>query len=104
MNRAPRVKMLTQSTFEQLCRQACSNPEQPRPDETVDDAFWRGVCQQVSRYLNAPLMFRPSGGGSRGNIYRITLLELVEGRLKGSYYPVAIASNFINAALEKEDG
>jgi hypothetical protein len=49
-------------------------------------------------------MFRPSGGVSRGNIYRITLLELVEGRLRGSYDPVAIASTFINAALDREDG
>lgn len=103
MNRAPRVKTLTRSTFEHLCRQACSNPEQSRQDETGDDALWRGVCREVSRYLNVPLMFRPSGGGSRGHIYRITLLELVEGRLQGAFDPVAIASSFIDSTSDGEN-
>lgn len=102
MNRAPGIKTLTQSTFEQLCRQACSNPPPQQREETVDDAYWRSICLEVSRHLNAPLFFRPSEGGSRGHIYRITLLEMVDGKLRGSFDPVAVANDFIDVASGSE--
>lgn len=96
-------KMLNQFAYIELCRKASNNPVEPRPDETVEDAYWRNVCREVSHHLfpNAPIQFQPTKGGSRGHVYRLTLLRLVEGRLSGSFDPLEVASKYINEDIER---
>lgn len=98
MGEKEKKRMLNRFAYVELCRKASSNPAEPRADETVEDAYWRNLCREVSHHLfpNAPIQFQPTGGGSRGHVYRIKLLQLVEGRLNGSFDPVEVASKYIN--------
>jgi hypothetical protein len=103
IDKKQKKKMLNQVAYIELCRKACNNPVEPRLDETVEDAYWRNVCREVSHHLfpNAPIQFQPTKGGSRGHVYRLRLLGLIEGRRNGSFDPLEVASKYMNEEIER---
>lgn len=98
-------KMLSQSTYEALCRSVCSNSEKTQSGETAEDAYWRAIYREVSRHLfpASPVAFQPMGNVSLKYKYQFHLGNLVNKNKKGSFEPIEIATNFITEAMKKEE-
>lgn len=105
MDQEQKKKMLSQSTYEGLCHKACANPEKPEGDETAEDAYWRAIYRDVSRYLfpASPVGFQPMGNVSLKYKYQFHLEGLVNKNKKGDFYPIDIATRFVNEAVGKEE-
>jgi hypothetical protein len=105
MSQEQEKKMLSQSTYEGLCRKACANPEKPERGETAEDAYWRAIYRDVSRYLfpASPVAFQPMANVSLKDKYQFHLRGLVDKNKKGTFNPIDIATRFINEAMGKEE-
>ena len=97
--------MLTKSTYEGLCRKACTNPEKPEVGETVEEAYWRAIYREVSRYLfpASPVAFQQIGNVPPKNKYQFNLGRLVSDNSKKDFDPIAVATKFVNDAVGKEE-
>ncbi len=105
MGQEQKKKFLSQSTYEELCRKTCANPEKPESGETVEDAYWRAIYREVSLYLfpASPVGFQPMQNVSLKYKYQFHLGRLVNENKKGSFNPIDIATKFINEAVGKEE-
>ena len=106
MDQREKKKMLRQSTYEGLCRKACTSPEKPEAGETAEDAYWRAIYRDVSRYLfpASPVAFQPMGNVSPKYKYQFHLSRLVNENKTGTFDPVDVATNFVDEAMGKEGG
>jgi hypothetical protein len=101
MDRKPKKK-LGQAAYESLCRKACANPRKPRPNETLEDAYWWSICREVYQYLDIHFSLEPSERASIGHGYRVNLQRLVSDTQTSLLSPIDIAAEYIHRALESE--
>lgn len=104
MGQEEKRKTLTKSTFEGLCRKACAIPEQPENGENIEDAYWRAIYREVSRYLfpTSPVAFQPIGNAPPKNKYQFNLGRLVIENSKRDFDPIDVATKFVTDAMGKE--
>jgi hypothetical protein len=104
MDQEQKKKMLSQSTYEGLCRKACANPAAPNRDETVEDAYWRGIYKEVVHYLfpGSPPYFQQMEKVTLKYKYQFHLARLVNENKRGTFDPIEIATKFINEAIGEE--
>jgi hypothetical protein len=105
MGQKEKKKMLTKSTYEGLCRKACASPEKPEAGETVEDAYWRAIYREVSRYLSpaSPVAFQPIGNVPLKNKYQFNLGRVVMDNSERDFDPIDVATKFVNDAVGKEE-
>ena len=99
-------KMFSQSTYEQICRKACLNPDKPRADETVEEAYWRTIYREAVHYLSPaspPYTPYQMENVPLKNKYQFNLAHLIDGNKSGAFNPIDIATRFIAEAMGKEE-
>jgi hypothetical protein len=98
----PTRRLLTEAEYQRLCRGACLIAISPIEGETLEEAYWWVVCRAVHQHFGAELKYEPVAGLSRGEAYRRSLRQLVEGRRAESFDPLAIARAHVTAAVARQ--